>query len=62
MRNIKIENHVKIENKLEENVKNVYAMIFKELCPIQTQNRIKDHPKYGSIINDTLKLMDEIDQ
>ena len=37
-------------------------MIFKDLCPSQTKNRIKDHPKYDSIINNHLKLMDEISE
>ena len=37
-------------------------MIFKELCPSQTKNRIKERPKYDSIINDPLKLMDAISQ
>ena len=37
-------------------------MIFKELFPSQMQNRIKDHTKYDSIINNLLKLMDEISQ
>ena len=40
MWNIKIENNVKRENKLEQNVTNLYAMIFKELCLSQIQNRI----------------------
>ena len=53
---------MKRENKLEENVKKAYAMIFKEFCPSQIQNRIKQNPKYDSIINSTLKLMDKIDQ
>ena len=33
MRNIQIENNMKREKKLEENVKKVYAMIFKEFYP-----------------------------
>ena len=37
-------------------------MIFKDFCPNQTKNRIKEHPKYKSILKDTLKLMDGIDQ
>ena len=60
--NAKIENLVKLENKLEEYIKKVYAMIFKEFCPSHMQNRIKYHPKYNSIFNDTLKLMDTIYQ
>ena len=44
MCNIVIENHVKIENKLEENVKKVYAVVFKEFCPSQMKNIIKEHP------------------
>ena len=36
--------------------------LIKELCPSQMQNRIKDHSKYYSILNNTLKLMDEISQ
>ena len=55
MWNIQIDNHVKIENKLEYNVKTAYAMIFKEFFPSQMQNRIKEHPKYDSIINYPLK-------
>ena len=34
-------------------------MIFKELFPNQNQTIIKDHPKYDSILNDPLKLIDE---
>ena len=45
MWNIKIDKHTKVENKLEENVKKKYAMIFKEFCPNQIQNIIKKHPK-----------------
>ena len=56
--NKKIENHVKRENKMEENVKKAYTMIFKEFYPSQIKNIIKDHPKYDSIINDPLKIMD----
>ena len=37
-------------------------MILKEFCPNQMQNRIKEHPKYGCIINYPLKIMDEIYQ
>ena len=59
---MKIDNHVKRENKLEEKVKNVYAMIFKNLCPRQIQNRIKENPKYGSILNYPLQLMHVISQ
>ena len=36
---------------MEENAKKAYAMIFKEFCPSHIQNKIKEHPKYGSIIN-----------
>ena len=62
MWNIQIDNHVKREKKLEENINSVYQMIFKDLCPSQTKNRIKDHPKYDSINNNILKIMDGIDQ
>ena len=62
MWNIQIENNVKRGNKLEENVKKAYAMIFKEFCPIQIQNIIKEHPEYDSILNYPLKLMGEIYQ
>ena len=61
MWNIKIENRVKREKKMEENMKKEYEMIFEEFCPSQMQNRIKDHPKYGIVINDPLDLMDTID-
>ena len=44
MWNIKIENNVKRENKLEDNIEKVYAMIFKKFCPSQRQNIMKDHP------------------
>ena len=37
-------------------------MIFKELCPSQMQNKIKENPKYDSTIDDNLKLRDAIDQ
>ena len=37
-------------------------MIFKEFFPSQTKNRMKKNPKYDSIINDDLKLMDKIYQ
>ena len=62
MWNIKIENNVKIENKLEYKVHKAYAVIFKELFPSLTQNRIKEHPEYNTIINYILKLMDTIYQ
>ena len=62
MWDIQIENNVKIENKLEYNVKKAYAMIFKEFCTRQMQNRLKEHPEYDIIINNTLKLMDAIAQ
>ena len=62
MWNIQIENNVKIENKLEDNVYKAYAVIFKELFPSLTQNRIKEHPEYNTIINYILKLMDTIYQ
>ena len=39
--NIQIENNAKRENKLEENFKKVYAMIFKEFCTSQMKNIIK---------------------
>ena len=42
--------------------KKVYAMIFKEFCPRHMQNRIKEHPGYDSIINNPLKLINEIAQ
>ena len=58
MWNIKIENHVKREKKLEENVKKAYSVIFQEFCPSQMQNRIKEHPTYDSILGNPLKLMD----
>ena len=62
MCNRKIDNHVKIENKLECNVKKAYAMIFMELCSSNMQNIIEYHPKYYSILNYTLKIMGSIDQ
>ena len=37
-------------------------MIFKNFCPSQIQNRIKQHPEYDSIINHPLKLTDAISQ
>ena len=37
-------------------------MIFKDFFPSQMQNRIKQYSKYGSIPNNTLKLMDAISQ
>ena len=58
MWSIKIENHAKREKK----VGNAYAMIFKEFCLSHMPNIIKNHPKYDSILNNTLKLMDAIDQ
>ena len=58
--NSKIENPVKLENKLEEYIKKAYAMIFKELCPSIMQDRLEEHPKYDSIIDNPLKLMDAI--
>ena len=59
---IKIENHMKRDNKLKEKSKKAYVMIFKEFCPCHTQNIIKENPKYDSIINNNLKLMDAISQ
>ena len=35
---------MKREIKLEENLKKVYAIIFRELCPSQMKNKIKEHP------------------
>ena len=60
MWNIQIDNNVKIEKKLKDNVKKAYVMIFKEFFPSNMQNRIKDHTKYDSIINNPLNIMDEI--
>ena len=37
-------------------------MIFKEFYPSQMKNIIKENPKYEIIINNILKLMDEIAQ
>ena len=37
-------------------------MIFKEFCPSQMHDIVKDHPKYDSINNNILKIMDGIDQ
>ena len=62
MWNIQIDNHVKRENKLEEHLKKAYVMIFKELCPHNIQNSIKEHPKHGSFLNNFLKLIDTIYQ
>ena len=36
--NIQIQNNVNGENKLEENVKKAYAMIFKQFCPSHMTN------------------------
>ena len=60
MWNIKIENHFKKENKLEENAKKAYAMIFKEFCWHQMKTKIKDNSKHDSITNDTLEFIDAI--
>ena len=35
-------------------------MIFKELCPSIMQDRLEEHPKYDSILDNPLKLMDAI--
>ena len=53
---------MKREKKLEENVKKAYAMIFKEFYGNNTQNRIKCHPKYDNILNNSFNLMDTIVQ
>ena len=37
-------------------------MIFKEFCPIKVQNTIKEHLKYGSILNNPLKPIYKIAQ
>ena len=58
--NIQIENRVKRENNLEENVKKSYTVIFKKFTPSQVQTRIKDQPKFDSILNFPLRLMYEI--
>ena len=47
---------------MEENVKKAYAMIFKEFYGSNMKNRIKYHPKYDSILNNPLKLIDAIAQ
>ena len=60
MWDIQIENHFKIENKLEEKTKKAYEMIFKEFCWHQMKTRVKDNSKYESIINFPLKLIDAI--
>ena len=62
MWNIQIENHVKKENKMEENTKKAYAMIFKEFCPSWMQKRFKYHHEYNSLLNETLKVMDALAQ
>ena len=36
--------------------------LFKEFCISQTQNIIKDNPKYENNLNNTLKLIDAIAQ
>ena len=55
------ESHKKIK-KLEENVKKLYVIIFKELCLSQMKNRIKEHHEYDSVLNNPLKIMGEIAQ
>ena len=60
MWNIQIQNHVKIENKLEDNVKKVYVILFKEFCPSQMKNRIKEHHEYDSVLKNPLKLIGTI--
>ena len=45
MLNIQIEDHLKIFRKLEENIKKVYATLFRRLYPSQIKNRIKERPK-----------------
>ena len=35
-------------------------MIFKEFCPSQTNNIIKDNPGYNSVLNNPLNITDEI--
>ena len=48
---IKIENHVKRENKLEGNVKNIYVMTFKGFCPSQIKIEL------NSTLNTTVLLI-----
>ena len=48
------------DKELEDNIKYEYAMIFKEFYLSQMKNIIKEHPEYGSIINDNLNIMDAI--
>ena len=43
-------------------MKKAYAMIFKDFCPHQMQNKIKEHPKYDSIFNYPLKIIYAIAQ
>ena len=62
MWNIKIENRVKREKILEDNVKKSCVMIFKEFCSSQMQILIKKHPKHDSILNCHLKIMYTISQ
>ena len=57
MCNIQIENHVKRENKLKENVKKSYTVIFKKFSPSQVQTIIQEQPKFDSILNCPLKIM-----
>ena len=37
-------------------------MIFKQFFPSQILNKIKEHPKYDSVINNPLNLIDSIDR
>ena len=61
MRNIKIEiSRREKKNGREREME--YAIIFKEFCPHYMKNRIKENPKYDSIIVYTLKLIDTISQ
>ena len=54
------ESRKKKENKIEDNANKAYEMIFKKLFQSHKQDIIKEQPEYDSILNDTLKLMDEI--
>ena len=50
------------EKKTGRDYKKEYEIIFKDFCPSQMQNIIKENAEYGSILNYTMKLMDEISQ
>jgi hypothetical protein len=57
----KLERYLDRKDTLEQNLTKVYALIFSTYCNKTMHNRIKEHPKFESLIcNDPVKLLNKI--